>query len=314
MLYIDNERVTDLKKYIAKLKEVFPSSFTSTPNPIKINVAKRHAKYVSVFKRGATDDPIGQRQIVTPPSISSGKAWLTDNGVRKQVVYTRTYPTQNKVTGAIEYTNTGIELKNGMVIDVERDLEKLIFLYFYSPEFTNGALAKKSAKYEFYIPAIQARETMGAINLSVKYGKELIDNSGQEFKDYTWVKAMYNSLAINSTNEEETDRLQLYDLVVKNESWRERYERARLNIEALSKKDGSNRMNDISDVIKLAKKNKVLVEEGGLWVLTANDTNRTLTEVRGTTAAEKQLGLVEWLITQPEEEKDLREAVNVSLV
>lgn len=96
--------------------------------------------------------------------------------------------------------------------------------------------------------------------------------------------------------------------------WRERYERARLNIEALSKKDGSNRMNDISDVIKLAKKNKVLVEEGGLWVLTANDTNRTLTEVRGTTAAEKQLGLVEWLITQPEEEKDLREAVNVSLV
>lgn len=308
MLYIEDKRVTqpELKKYKEELKKVFPSSFGDNPIPVRINLVKGLVKYASVYRPNSTNDPVGTQKVITPPSISSGRAKFVEDGFTKHVVFTTTPPSHDKATGEFRYTKTGIELKDGLVIDPERDLEKLVYLYFFSPEFTNGNKPRQSGRYEFHIPAVQARATISGLALQAKYANEIINEDSSEYKDYTWIKAMYNMLALNSTNEEETDRLQLYDLVIKNESLRERYERSKLNIEATTTRSGVNKVNEMADIVKSLRKDKLLREEGGFWVLDANGTVKTLVDVNGTNVGEKQLYLIEWLQQNPLIEDELK--------
>ena len=123
---------------------------------------------------------------------------------------------------------------------------------------------------------------------------------------------MFNALSLTSSGVEEDDRLQLYDLVADANAFkfRERYESAKLNIEALSKRDGSNKIDELNYLVKDLIAAKILKEKDGWWITSVNNEDRTLVLASGEKAAEKKTTLVNWLISQPNEEETLKSYIN----
>lgn len=308
MIYIEEKRKTDFKKEIAELETIFPNF---QKNGVRIKLSNNAVKYAPVFIPNQTDMPVRNFRITTPPSLTSPKVMFVDEGgVRREVIYTKTPPSTDKA-GNLLFTNLRrFELKDDMVIDGTLDLEKIIFLYYYSNEFTNSKQGREGAKYQFDIPAVKARAKASDISMKAAFANELLVEGTR--KDYKWINSMFNALSLTSSGVEEDDRLQLYDLAADANAFkfRERYESAKLNIEALSKRDGSNKIDELNYLVKDLIAAKILKEKDGWWITSVNNEDRTLVLASGEKAAEKKTTLVNWLISQPNEEETLKSYLN----
>ena len=307
MIYIENNgdftRQSDFSKEKAELEKVFPNYRT---HGVRINVARSVAKYAPVFRPHETQQAVRTVRIQTPPSLTSPKVSFTDKeGVRREVIYTTTAPTTDK-QGNKQFSLRRFKLEDGMVISGDTDLEKLIYLYFYSTEFTNGKQQREGGRYEFDIPSIKAKAKASDIQMKAAYATEIISENTR--RDYKWVLSMFNALSLTSNGVEEDDRLMLYDMAADTNAikFRERYENAKANIEALSKRDGSNKIDELNYLVKDLQKAGILKEKDGWWITSVANKDRTLVKVSGEKAAEKKTALVDWLISQPNEEETLK--------
>lgn len=306
MIFIDGVRKTKFDEEIAELSKIFTNSFDGGNAPIIVNRTKSSQATAEIFRPSQTDAPVGRRRVSSPPHWASCKGkFKGKDGLMHQWRYSTTLPSYDK-SGEPIFSSEQLEIKDGMVIN-PNDIEKLVALYFYCPLFKNGKQSRSSAAFEFVIPSAAAKSRIERVSFEYEYTTELL-REGKDRKDYNWVKAMYNALALQSTNIEADDRVQLYDMVIGDAGFRERYERAKLNISAVGKNNGARIVNDISDIITAAVKERFLVEENGFWVIKDlnGTTTKTLTQVIGTKAQDKKLNLTEFLISNPVDLDELK--------
>lgn len=309
MIYIEEKRKTDFKTEIAELEGLFPSFQT---NGVRIKLSNSVVRFAPVFIPNQTDTAVRNFRITTPPSLTSPKVMFIDpkDGIRKEVIYTKTPPSTDKAGNYIFNNLRRFELKDDMVIDGTVDLEKIIFLYYFSNEFTNGKQKREGARYQFEIPAVKAKAKASDISMKATFANELLVEGTR--KDYKWILSMFNALSMMSSGVEEDDRVTLYDYASETNAhkFRERYEHAKKNIEALSARDGSNKIDDLTNLVKDLAKAKILKEKDGWWITLVNNEERTLVLAKGENAGEKRTHLVDWLISQPNEETTLKSYLN----
>lgn len=301
-LFIDEKRITDFKKYESVLKEIFPTSYTDNPQPVIIKQV-RGKMMAQVFKKGDLGTPVRSREIKSPPTKIATNGTYNENGVAHEWRLCDTLPTSNKENGKLMWgSRASVTIEDGTPIDIQSDIAKFVALWFFSRNFGNNAMAVKNAKYEFVIPSQESKKRIEKVTFASRIANELLNNGSA--MSYDKVKSIYGQLGLNVSGVEEDDRLQLHDLVLQNTNgFNERYERAKANLDALSRPNGASDMVKVTELVNKAKKAKVLVEVGGFWI--AQNENgaevRKITEVQGDKATDKQLFLVEYFNQAPED-------------
>lgn len=303
MIFIDNKRQTDFTDEIKQLAVIFPNSFGSSANnpPTPIEIKRDMAIRVSRFRPQVTDQPIGSVVKNGEPVQVATKGYFLKNGVRHEWRYSESFPTVN-VKGEYEFEGRLLQLNSGMVFDPERDLEKIIFLWFYSSNFKNNANPKRGGMFSFVIPVVEARNRVSAMKYRNKVENEIINEDARMPRKK--VETIMSALGLQVTGVEEQDRLTLVDQILASPDFADRYERQKLNVEAMSA--GSSNTEPVDNKLKVIKKLKsqqLLVEQSEHWVLLNENGGvvMTVTDVLGTKAPEKEMNLVTFLSASPKE-------------
>lgn len=301
MLYIDGVRQTKFDKEYKKLAQIFPYSFTEKggiPNgqPIKIELTKPVPK-VRVFKRGNTTESVGMgRMKIMPQKISASGVFTNADNASIPWNYTTKAP--KMVGGEKVFDKAYISLNVPHIFDPVKDAEKIIALFFYSPLFSNGEVARvtgkgKNARFKFVMPKEKAANMMKTISVQTKYSNMLIVEENRISDEQ--LGNICNLLSITTESNLDETRLKLYDKLVKDESFRERFDRISEMIISESKKsvDSVN----FKSLIKKLQDRKLLGINEGEWVTKNNSgvITRTIAKVIGDTKADKEMNLVEYL-------------------
>jgi hypothetical protein len=301
MLYIDGKRQTDFSKELEVLKGIFPNSFTGKKKaPIIINLNKAGLGSVTTFRAGVTDVPLGNRPIHSLPThLKPSGRFLGEDNMMHQWMYTQSQPTYSK-TGEPVFNAKHIPVTNGMPIDPVANLEMLVALYFYSPNFTNNVVANPAGKFTFLIPAAEAKARIANVSVQHKYmSMLLVDETRMSSSKLNNVMIL---LAFTPTGVEDDDRTLLYDRAIANrDGFRERLDRAVANVDAMAK--SSKGESNVNSLIKSLTKEGLLIEKDGFW--TVKNKNgaevKTIVESKGKNKTEKELGLLEFLNVSPKD-------------
>lgn len=311
MLYKNDEQIKDFKPYFKELASVFPASFTSSgaksngkPVKIKLREDKRGGKFF-VYRRGDTSMPLAEKHPEVPTTRLSTKVNVLneDTGLSDQVIYS-TVPAK-KTNNGIEYKAGTILLQDFLILDPVKDIEKIIFLYFYSPNFSNGKQARRNARFKFVVPAQEVVGELARVRLETKYSKLLIETEGL---DSDMFNSIFTLLGLYSSGDgEDVDRFNLYKLLLKDAEIRSNFDRHYL---ALSSEDSGNTLQEVGAVVKKAKDKGILLSEGGAWVV-KNDVGlveRRICDVKGHGAG-IQKNLIDFIKSSPSDLEFLKEKI-----
>jgi hypothetical protein len=291
MLYINQERITaeQIAKYRKQLQEIFPSAFnTGSPIMVRIRADKRTKGWV--YRANETDESIGQKFVESAATKIGCKGYYIEGGIRKPWNYVIKAPTMQY--GEKVFSTTFIEIKDDLPIDPISDIEKLIMLYFFNPNFSNNAVGKISAKFEFVVPSKEAEKVIDQVVSNYKEVTQILNKETR--MDYEAIKSLYTLLDLNIGGDEEQDRLALYNVVTGNPHFRELYKKHYDN--AIVKKDNTF---DIAAKVKDARDRGVISKEGENWVF-KNESGATISVI-----AEAKGG-------KPHELKNLIEYIKIS--
>jgi hypothetical protein len=156
MLYKDGVKITEFKPYTAVLEELFPNYFDKkNPQGIMIHYASEEKVLVRKRMQGAKES---QQKLNTPSptSLKSVATVVNEDGVSIQIAYTPVAPIKDNKADRLIYNKASITLEEGLVLHPVVDLEKLIFLYFYSNSFKNGHGETGIGRFEFDMPDREA--------------------------------------------------------------------------------------------------------------------------------------------------------------
>jgi hypothetical protein len=299
MLYIDGKRQTDFSKELEVLKEIFPNSFTGKKKaPIIINLNRAGLRSVTTFRAGVTDVPLGNRPIQSLPTFlkPSGR-FLGEDNMMHQWMYTQAQPTYSK-TGEPVFNARHIPVSNGMPIDPVANLEMLVALYFYSPNFTNNTVANPAGKFNFLIPAAEAKSRIANVSVQHKYmSLLLVEDTRMSSSKLNNVMIL---LAMTPTGVEDDDRTQLYDQAIADRNgFRERLDRSIANVEAMA--NTSKDSQSLSTTVKSLIKSELLQDKEGFWIVKNGAELVTIVESKGKNKMEKELSLLEYLNVSPKD-------------
>ena len=298
MLYIDGKRQTDFSKELEVLKEIFPNSFTGKNRaPVIINLNRAGLGSVTTFRAGVTDVPLGNRPIQTLPTyLKSSGRFLGEDSMMHQWMYTESQPTYSK-TGEPVFNAKHIPVSNGMPIDPVANLEKLVALYFYSSNFTNNVKGNPAGKFNFLIPAAEAKSRIANVSVQHKYMSLLLEDTRMSSSKLNNVMIL---LAMTPTGVEDDDRTQLYDQAIADRNgFRERLDRSIANVEAMA--NTSKDSQSLSTTVKSLIKSELLQDKEGFWIVKNGAELVTIVESKGKNKMEKELSLLEYLNVSPKD-------------
>jgi hypothetical protein len=223
MLYREGKRLTkeDLQDHIEILKQTFPSFFRKQGAlPIFYNYAKHRMRVVDLFTPGG-DMKVGNRVIPPTPKGIKSIGHDMEDGFNVEVIFSKSAP--NYSNGDYKFNNLNFQLAHNSKLEPSTDLELLIFLWFYCPEFNNNdcAYKKDNADFTFVIPADDVESKWDNISARRKFEDELLIEGTRVSFDV--VKAVMSKMGIAFRNEEKVDRITLFDIVSGSKASQEKY-------------------------------------------------------------------------------------------
>ena len=230
MLYREGKRLTkeDLQGHIEILKQTFPSFFRKQGAlPIYYNYAKHRMRVVDLFTPGG-DMKVGNRVIPPTPKGIKSIGHDMEDGFNVEVIFSKSAP--NYSNGDYKFNNLNFQLAHNSKLEPSTDLELLIFLWFYCPEFNNNdcTYKKDNADFTFVIPADDVESKWDKIAARRKFEDELLIESTRVSFDV--VKAIMSKMNIPVRDEEKVDRITLFDVVSGSKATQEKYYSAKRSI------------------------------------------------------------------------------------
>lgn len=223
MLYREGKRLAkeDLQDHIEILKQQFPSFFRKQGAlPIYYNYAKHRMRVVDLFTPGG-DTKVGNRVIPPTPKGIKSIGHDMEDGFNVEVIFSRSAP--NYSNGDYKFNSLNFQLAHNSKLEPSTDLELLIFLWFYCPDFNNNdcAYKKSNADFTFVIPSDDVESKWDNISARRKFEDELLIEGTRISFDI--LKAVMTKMGIPVRNEEKVDRITLFDLVSGSKSSQEKY-------------------------------------------------------------------------------------------
>jgi hypothetical protein len=223
MLYREGKRLTkeDLQDHIEILKQTFPSFFRKQGAlPIYYNYSKHRMRVVDLFTPGG-DVKVGNRVIPPTPKGIKSIGHDMEDGFNVEVIFSKSAPMYSN--GDYKFNNLNFQLAHNSKLEPSTDLELLIFLWFYCPEFNNNdcAYKKDNADFTFVIPSNDVESKWDNIAARRKFEDELLIEETRVSFDI--VKAIMNKMNIKFRNEEKVDRITLFDIVSKSKDGQRKY-------------------------------------------------------------------------------------------
>ena len=223
MLYREGKRLAkeDLQGHIEILKETFPSFFRKQGAlPIFYTYAKHRMRVVDLFTPGG-DTKVGNRVIPPTPKGIKSIGHDMEDGFNVEVIFSRSAP--NYSNGEYKFNNLNLQLAHNSKLDPATDLELLIFLWFYCPEFNNNdcTYRKDNADFTFVIPSDDVESKWDNISSRRKFEDELLIEGTRV--SFEVLKAVMTKMNVPIRNEEKVDRITLFDLVSGSKTSQEKY-------------------------------------------------------------------------------------------
>lgn len=303
MLYKEGERLDreDLKEHIEILKDIFPTYFRKeNPLPIKLDYTQSSKYYVESFRPGG-DVFVGSNLRSPNPFGVSMVGYEDVDGFRSEIRYTEKAPIFNGSN--VSWSNFKFKVGTGTDLKPVVDLEKLIFLWFYSPAFINNQCPNKnpSAPFEFIIPEKQIESKYDNITFRRKLEDEILIEGTR--MSYDAIQSIAKSFNLSLRGEEKVDRVQLFDFVISsNDSYR-KYNEAKSSI-VLEKKSTVSEVVELTQVknivANLVDTLKIFDDEKGAWRIKGPGKPKFLCDIEGETPEEKLFNLVEFVSNNPE--------------
>lgn len=303
MLYREGNRLDreDLKEHIEILKDIFPTYFRKdNPLPIKIDFIKSAKFNVELFRPGG--DTLAGKVLKSPqPRKIKSYGYEINDGFRTEIRYSEKIP--SITNGDIVWSNSWIQIGSQTSLNPITDIEKLIFLWFYSNDFTNNNCINKKgdAVFEFIIPEKQIESKYDNITFRRKLEDEiLIENTRMS---YDAIQSIAKSFELSLRGEEKVDRVHLFDFVISsNDSYR-KYNEAKSTI-VLEKKSTVSEVVELTQVknivANLVDSLKIFDDEKGAWRIKGPGKPKFLCDIEGETPEEKLFNLVEFVSNNPE--------------
>jgi hypothetical protein len=304
MLYRDGARLDreDLQEYIEILQERFPTFFRKeNPLPIKIDFIQSAKFYVDVFRPGG-DVSAGKRLRSPQPKPISLVGYENNNGFRTEVRYSEKAPIIRN--GDAKWSGSTMSIGSDTILRPGVDLEKLIYLWFYSGHFVNNDCPNKvgNAKFEFIIPEAQVESKYD----NIKYRRRLEDEILIEDTriSYDSLKSIAKLMNISLRGEEKVDRVTFFDSIVNSPAKVKNYDAIKGNQvpekgttvdEVVSLTNVKNLVASLVDGLKLFEDESV-----NKWRIKGPGKAKYLCDVDGDSEEAKMFNLVEYVSNNPE--------------
>ena len=301
MLYREGKRLTkeDLQGHVEILKHKFPSFFRKeNPLPIMFGYAKHRMRQVDLFKPGG-DARVGVRTIAPVAKGIKSIGHDVEDGFKVEVVYSKTAPTFSG--GDFRFNNLNLKLAHNTKLDPRTDLELLVFLWFYCPEFSNNdcAYKKEGADFTFIIPEVEVVSKWDNIASRRKIEDEILIEGTRI--SYEAVKQIMHKLGLDVRNEEKVDRIRLFDNVSSSSRAYAKYSEAKSNLAPVEKP----KFTEVPTVEKVVEttslKNKIvsLIDEtkiysdGADWKIKTGGKPKSICKIEGSSEDEEIFNLIE---------------------
>lgn len=314
MLYREGKRLTkeDLQDHIEILKQTFPSFFRKQGAlPIYYNYAKHRMRVVDLFTPGG-DVKVGNRVIPPTPKGIKSIGHDMEDGFNVEVIFSKSAP--NYSNGDYKFSNLNFQLAHSSKLEPSTDLELLIFLWFYCPEFNNNdcAYKKDNADFTFIIPADDVESKWDNISARRKFEDEiLIEGSRISFE---MLKAVMTKMNIPVRDEEKVDRITLFDLVSGSKASQEKYYSIKRSIapepEVVTYKpkveEAAKTVEAVVETTSLKNRVVALIEstkiynDGTDWKIKTGGKPKAICKVAGTGEDEEIFNLIEFVTSSLE--------------
>lgn len=304
MIYKDGIRLEreDLREHIEILQEKFPTFFRKeNPLPIKIDFIQSTKFYVELFRPGGD---VSAGKVLKSPQPRQIKAYgfEIDGGFKTEVRYSENSPS---VRGSdIQWSNSLIQIGENTILKPGVDLEKLIFLWFYSNNFVNNDCQNKKndAKFEFIIPEVQVESKYTNIKARRRLEDEILIEETR--MSYDMVKSISKLMALELRGEEKSDRITLFDSVVNSPSRLKNYDAIKGNmvVDKPSTVDAVVGLTQIKNLVANAVENLKLFEDESVnkWRIKTPGKPKYLCDIEGETEEAKMFNLVEFVSNNSE--------------
>jgi len=309
MLYREGKRLTkeDLQDHIEILKQTFPSFFRKQGAlPIYYNYAKHRMRVVDLFTPGG-DTKVGNRVIPPTPKGIKSIGHDMEDGFNVEVIFSKSAPSYSN--GDYKFSNLNFQLAHSSKLEPSTDLELLIFLWFYCPEFNNNdcAYKKDNADFTFIIPADDVESKWDNISARRKFEDEiLIEGSRISFEI---LKAVMAKMNIPVRDEEKVDRITLFDLVSGSKASQEKYYTIKRSIapepEVVTYKpkveEAAKTIEAVVETTSLKNRIVALIEatkiynDGTDWKIKTGGKPKAICKVEGTGEDEEIFNLIEFV-------------------
>lgn len=301
MLYREGKRLTkeDLQGHVEILKHKFPSFFRKeNPLPIMFNYAKHRMRNVDLFKPGG-DARVGMRSIPPVPKGIKSIGYDVEDGFKVEVVYSKTAPTFSG--GDFRFNNLNLKLAHNTKLAPKTDLELLIFLWFYCPEFSNNDCSYKrdNADFSFVIPEVEVISKWDNIASRRKIEDEILIEGTRV--SYEVVKNIMPKLGLDVRNEEKVDRIRLFDNVSSSQRAYAKYVELKSNLAPVEKPKFTEAPTVERVVETTSLKNKIssLIDEtkiysdGADWKIKTGGKPKSICKIEGSSEDEEIFNLIE---------------------
>jgi len=288
----------ELNTLADKLAELFPLSFTvDNPQPIYLKFATQYVKSAEVYDKKNIMANVSRVVTKTPPVVFlKSVEKVRDGQFSRQYVFSEGFPEINDRTAKV--SAKGIPFRKGKTLNPVRDLELLMFLYFYSSQVENNARGENRGAYaQILRPDVVAKDDINKLRHNEKIYNTFINPN--TFISYEVLKDISSAMMVATNGNEDADRVTLYNhCLAKAENW-SRFER--LKPEFTKAKNASD-MSEINQKVKEGIKGGFIREADGNWVLTTSGGAhvREIVKMDGINKVDKQLKLVEFLKSDPD--------------
>ena len=304
MIYRDGMRLEreDLQEQIEILKTKFPTFFRSeNPLPVTIDYLPSQKFYVDLYRPGG-ETSAGRVLKAPQPSNVFSIGYEIQDGFRTEVRYSQTPPILRG--NDLSWKSSKISLFSGMNLNPIVDLEKLIFLWFYSDHFANNDCKnkRKNARFEFIIPEVQVESKYTNIKARRRLEDEILIEESR--MSYDMVKSIAKLMSLTLRGEEKSDRITLFDTVVNSPSKLKNYDAIKGNmvIDKPSTVDAVVGLTQIKNLVANAVENLKLFEDESVnkWRIKAPGKAKYLCDIEGDNDETKLFNLVEFVSNNPE--------------
>lgn len=303
MLYKEGQRLDreDLKEHIEILKDIFPTYFRKdNPLPIKLDYTEGNKYYVESYRPGG--DIFAGKSLRSPnPFGITMVGYEDEDGFRSEIRYTEKAPVFSGSN--ISWPNYKFRVGADVYLRPIVDLEKLIFLWFYSSAFVNNYCQHKSpsAPFEFIIPEKQIESKYDNIAFRRKLEDEILIEETR--MSYDAIQSIAKSFGLVLRGEEKVDRVKLFDSIISSNTNYRKYNEAKSGI-VLEKKSTVSEVVELTQVknivANLVDNLKIFDDEKGAWRIKGPGKPKFLCDIEGETPEEKLFNLVEFVSNNPE--------------